>query len=153
MSMPLRFWFGATNYFDLDLLWMFYIFGRQLKATLYFSLATNINKEAYLSFCTLQHQWFLVGSLFWSFFTWSTQFDQVNNRFWDEFGRQSVILLIHGLSMFIRWFHATDGGFLWWLALLLWLSTFIGLIFIIIWAWIDLLMNLLMDIWCISTHS
>ena len=51
------------------------------------------------------------------------------------FGRWLWMMIICGLSVSIRYIHALDDVLLWWLMLLLWLSTFIGFIIIIILTW------------------
>ena len=72
-----------------------------------------------------------------------------------SYGLQWLMLIIYGLSVSIRCIHALDGDLLLCLAIFLWLLVFKGLviIIIIILAWMGLLIDILMDIWCMSTHS
>ena len=131
MSIHWRFLFKEINPFDLDYIYIYILLIITNKSYMYLSLTVSIYNWACMSIWYFVISEFSIWVIIWSFLIWSSQFDQVSNKFWDEFWT----MIICGLLVPIRHIHASDDGYWWWLMLFSWSSTFKGFIIIFILTW------------------
>ena len=86
----------------------------------------------HIHFCTLQYQILAFGAL--SDHSWPGQpsLTKSATRSRMSFGWWLWVMIICGLLVSIRHIHVSNGGLLWWLVLVSWLSAFASFIIIII---------------------